>query len=310
MARIRSIKPEFWSSEQIMECSPITRLLFIGLWNFCDDHGRLPLKPRQIKAQVFPGDDISAENVRGMIEELYGNNLVTLYNIENEEYLQITGWHHQRIDKRQKPKYPGIDEDGSTKVPRTLPPDRIGKEEDRIRSKNSVLDSSLRSESNPSASEEPPPETYRDHVGRLRYVGSEAIVYPDVKLSWRHNPGHPDSDFCGPKWMDEHGRPCTEEGELLIVPGPDAEPLGPPTDWKAVLFGDCLHRFADAANMDPKKLNGAVAKWLKDLGGDGEAEALVRIMDDAAQTPKADRMAWVFACVNKRRKARRESLVG
>lgn len=34
MARIRTIKPEFWTSEQVMGCAPLARLLFIGLWNF------------------------------------------------------------------------------------------------------------------------------------------------------------------------------------------------------------------------------------------------------------------------------------
>ncbi len=42
MARIRSIKTEFWTAEQVMECSPIARLLFIGMWNFCDDGGNHP----------------------------------------------------------------------------------------------------------------------------------------------------------------------------------------------------------------------------------------------------------------------------
>ena len=42
MARIRTIKPEFWTSEQVVDCSPTARLLFIGLWNFCDDGGVHP----------------------------------------------------------------------------------------------------------------------------------------------------------------------------------------------------------------------------------------------------------------------------
>ncbi len=40
MARIRTTKPEFWSSAQIIELSRDARLLFIGMWNFCDDNGR------------------------------------------------------------------------------------------------------------------------------------------------------------------------------------------------------------------------------------------------------------------------------
>lgn len=39
MARIRTIKPEFWTAEQVMELSRDARLLFIGMWNFCDDAG-------------------------------------------------------------------------------------------------------------------------------------------------------------------------------------------------------------------------------------------------------------------------------
>jgi hypothetical protein len=46
MARIRTIRPEFWTSEQVTECSMPARLLFIGLWNFCDDGGRMPYSPK------------------------------------------------------------------------------------------------------------------------------------------------------------------------------------------------------------------------------------------------------------------------
>lgn len=127
MARIRSIKPEFWTSEQVMECSSSARLLFIGLWNFCDDSGRHPLTPRQIKALIFPADDLTVENVRGMIDELSTNGLLDIYTVENKEYLQVTGWQHQKIDRPQKPKYPGPAAEHSTN-------DRDGgdKGEDRI----------------------------------------------------------------------------------------------------------------------------------------------------------------------------------
>ena len=75
MARIRTVKPEFWSSEQVMSCRPMARLLFIGIWNFCDDGGNHPLSPRTIKALVFPGDDITAEEVSSLLGELEGANL-------------------------------------------------------------------------------------------------------------------------------------------------------------------------------------------------------------------------------------------
>lgn len=132
MARIRSIKPEFWSSEQVMECSPITRLLFVGLWNFCDDAGNHVNSERTIKAQVFPGDDISTSDVRRMLDELSANGLIAFYVVEGKEYLHVTGWDkHQRID-RPTYKYPPYPCDDSSNARRMLdessPPDRSGEE--------------------------------------------------------------------------------------------------------------------------------------------------------------------------------------
>lgn len=106
MARIRTIKPEFWTSAQVMECSTNARLLFIGLWNFCDDAGRMALSPRRIKAQVFPSDDILADDVRRMIDELASNGLLHLYEVDGKEFLAVTGWRHQKIDRPQKPLTP------------------------------------------------------------------------------------------------------------------------------------------------------------------------------------------------------------
>lgn len=124
-----------------MECSPLARLLFVGMWNFADDLGRLALSPKTIKAQIFPSDDISSENIRGMIAELSKNGLVLVYEAKGKDYLQVTGWHHQRIDKPQPGKCPaptngfksGPDpsfRDHSTNSPRTFADGKEGKGRD------------------------------------------------------------------------------------------------------------------------------------------------------------------------------------
>jgi hypothetical protein len=120
MARIRTIKPEFWTNERVMECSLIARLLFIGMWNFADDLGRLPLAPKTIKAQIFPSDEMSSEIIRGMIEELSKNGLILTYEVQDREYIQIVGWQHQRIDKPQPGKCPGPINGYSKIVPGTV----------------------------------------------------------------------------------------------------------------------------------------------------------------------------------------------
>jgi hypothetical protein len=112
-----------------MECSLNARLLFIGMWNFADDLGRLPLSLKTIKASILPGDDISLDTIRGMVAELSKNGLVLTYEAAGREYLQITGWQHQRIDKPQAGKCPAPVNGYSKNVLGTLPPDRKGEEE-------------------------------------------------------------------------------------------------------------------------------------------------------------------------------------
>jgi hypothetical protein len=100
MARLRTIKPEFWVSEQVTQCSALARLTFIGLWNFCDDRGVHPAKPRTLKAEVFALDDYSANQVGGWVSELEAAGLVSVFAHGGEDYWAVTGWRkHQRIDK-------------------------------------------------------------------------------------------------------------------------------------------------------------------------------------------------------------------
>jgi hypothetical protein len=121
MGRIRTIKPEFWTSEQIVECSPIARLLFIGIWNFCDDGGNHPASAKSLKMQVFPGDEFSVREIELLVDELIINGLLVTYAVGDEKiYWHVTGWHHQKID-RPSFKYPKFDEH-STNIRRAPPP--------------------------------------------------------------------------------------------------------------------------------------------------------------------------------------------
>ncbi len=131
MARIRTVKPEFWSSEQVMECSPIARLLFIGLWNFCDDAGNHVASSKTIKAEVFPGDDISSSDVRRLLDELSLNGLIEFYAFGDKDFLHVTGWHHQKIDRPtfKHPAFPGPESDTTRRaLDEPSPPEGKGRE--------------------------------------------------------------------------------------------------------------------------------------------------------------------------------------
>lgn len=100
MARIRTTKPEFWTSEQIAECSPITRLAFIGLWSFCDDNGVHPASAKRLKMEVFPSDALGEQEIQAMVEELLAADLLRYYEVADKGYWQVTGWHkHQKIER-------------------------------------------------------------------------------------------------------------------------------------------------------------------------------------------------------------------
>jgi hypothetical protein len=85
----------------------MTRLLLLGLSTFADDFGVLPLRPRTLRLQVFPGDALDDGQVRAMIEELAARGLVRRYTVEGVEYLSIVDWEiHQRVGRRARRRYP------------------------------------------------------------------------------------------------------------------------------------------------------------------------------------------------------------
>lgn len=102
-----------------MMCKPLTRLLFIGMWNQADDYGRLDYAPMTLKVRIFPSDQIEVDQIKAMVEELCSNDLLLVYSANGKTYIQITGWHNQKIDKRQISKIPAPFDDGSEAVPPT-----------------------------------------------------------------------------------------------------------------------------------------------------------------------------------------------
>lgn len=103
MARIRTIKPDFWTSEKLASVSRDARLLFIGMWNFSDDRGVMPAKVGTLKAQVFPMDTASLQDLRGWVDELIGVRAVVSFvadvDGEEREFWWCKGFkEHQRIN--------------------------------------------------------------------------------------------------------------------------------------------------------------------------------------------------------------------
>lgn len=108
MARIRTIKPEFWGSSKTAKVSRDARLLFLGLLNQADDEGRALASPRSIGGSLFPHDeDFSDEDVRSCLAELEAARFVQTYAVDGVKYLQVVGFtEHQKISHPSPSRLP------------------------------------------------------------------------------------------------------------------------------------------------------------------------------------------------------------
>lgn len=99
MARIRTIKPEFFTSEDIVSLTPLARLFYVSLWCESDREGRFEWKPRTFKLRYLPGDDC---NVEQLAKELTDAGLVVLYEVDGKTFAEIPSFKkHQIINNRE-----------------------------------------------------------------------------------------------------------------------------------------------------------------------------------------------------------------
>lgn len=100
MARIRSIKPTFWSDTKVAGLSRDQRLLLLGLISMADDEGRFMATASAISGHAFPQDDLPPATVRRWLTAVAKTGIVQLYTSDGLEYGYFPNWkQHQRISK-------------------------------------------------------------------------------------------------------------------------------------------------------------------------------------------------------------------
>jgi hypothetical protein len=115
MARIRTVKPDFFTSEDIVALSPLARLLYIATWLEADREGRMVWRPGTLKLRYLPGDECSVDDLAG---ELIDRGLVVLYEADGQQLAYIpTFTRHQIINNRETPSIlPAPPDANSTRV--------------------------------------------------------------------------------------------------------------------------------------------------------------------------------------------------
>lgn len=112
MARIRTIKPEFFRDEDLQDveskhpgCYPM--LVYAGLWGHCDKNGTFPWQPRQLKLDILPFIPFSMEQA---LEVLEAAGFIKKYEALGKQWGLIKCFlKHQRIsggEATDPAKYP------------------------------------------------------------------------------------------------------------------------------------------------------------------------------------------------------------
>jgi len=109
MARIRTIKPDFWRDEDLSQVSPEASLLAIGLLNVADDEGYFNANPKLLEADVFPLRELSITTPL-LLQELVDIGYINLYSLSGDsknskKYGHVVNFlKHQVISKKTKSK--------------------------------------------------------------------------------------------------------------------------------------------------------------------------------------------------------------
>lgn len=123
MARIRNIKPEFFTSESVSALPLRARLTWIGLWTHCDNHGRTRDNLRLIKAAVWPLDEVSLRDIEEDLATLAAQGRIVRYQAGDKWYLEVTNWSEHQYGAGKGPaKYPPNPVDNPPQVAETAGP--------------------------------------------------------------------------------------------------------------------------------------------------------------------------------------------
>jgi hypothetical protein len=103
VARIRSVKPELFTSPSLNRVPVAARYLFVGLWTESDDAGRFLANAKRIAGVVFPDDeDVTGVEVERWLGLLAEQDAIRFYQHNGTRYGYIPNWEkHQAASMRR-----------------------------------------------------------------------------------------------------------------------------------------------------------------------------------------------------------------
>ena len=89
MPRARLLKPGFFTNEGLLDLPYEARLLFAGLWTISDRAGRMEDRPKRIKIELFPADNLDIE---ALLQALNAGGFIHRYMAGSLGLIHVPSW--------------------------------------------------------------------------------------------------------------------------------------------------------------------------------------------------------------------------
>jgi hypothetical protein len=189
MARSRTLKPSFFTNDQLAELPFWVRLLFQGLWTAADRDGLLEDKPKKLKATLFPYDDVDVNDGLGQLAKA---GFIARYDANGTPAICVTNF-----AKHQNP-HPKEPSSGISNLIKLQAVKKNGK-----KAAGNLISGTSRAVSNPSVSN--PSTTAKDGVLEFSDPIEEHVDLVSERIYSRH----PSIRRCGPAEIKKHLRTIT-----------------------------------------------------------------------------------------------------
>lgn len=105
VSRARYLKPTFFTNERIGDLDPLARLAWQGLWCQADRDGRLKDRPKSLKIEILPYDDVDFD---ALLNTLQASGFIIRYEAQGERYIAIPSFleHQKPHPKEASAAYP------------------------------------------------------------------------------------------------------------------------------------------------------------------------------------------------------------
>lgn len=195
MAKGRHLKTEFWTDKNIVQLTPLARLLYLGLWNYAHDCGHLDDEPLELKMRLLPADNCDVDE---LLQELADHGRI----IRKDGVLDLPKLaEHQKPDKRWFTRCPPCKEahehaeattsNGGQSTPNTTRPPSAHHE----------------------ATTRPPGDHHADVDVDVELMGIDGVTAPAAKAATKKKPAIRLSADWEP--TDEHRKRCADEGIVI-----------------------------------------------------------------------------------------------